>query len=103
MEGASAVDQIRAAVNQGSAESLATLAGLQVPDRYRGVVVRADEADMFAGLATRDKDPRKSLHLQEVPTPEVGPGEALIALLKWRGELRHLLNAPPFRCMGPPR
>ena len=26
--------------------------------------VRKDEQDMFEGLATRDKDPRKSLHVQ---------------------------------------
>jgi crotonyl-CoA reductase len=36
---------------------------------------------MFEGLATGAKDPRKSLHVQEVPTPEVGPGEALIAVM----------------------
>src|SRR5687768_6025300 len=36
---------------------------------------------MFAGLSTRDKDPRKSLHLQGVPTPELGPGEALVAVM----------------------
>ena len=35
---------------------------------------------MFDGMATRDKDPRLSLHIDEVPTPEVGPGEALIAV-----------------------
>ena len=36
---------------------------------------------MFAGLGTRDKDPRKSLHLDEVPVPELGPGEALVAVM----------------------
>ncbi len=36
---------------------------------------------MFDGMATRDKDPRKALHLQEVPTPELGPGEALVAVM----------------------
>src|SRR5690348_1953047 len=36
---------------------------------------------MFAGLATRDKDPRKSLHVDEVPVPELGPGEALVAVM----------------------
>jgi crotonyl-CoA reductase len=60
---------------------LAALAGAKVPDSYRAVVVRADEVDMFAGMATRDKDPRKALHVQEVPTPEVGPGEALVAVM----------------------
>ena len=44
-------------------------------------MVREDEASMFDGLASRDKDPRKSLHLQEVPTPELGPGEALVAVM----------------------
>jgi crotonyl-CoA reductase len=59
----------------------AAVAGLPVPESYRGVVVRAEEAGMFEGLATPDKDPRKSLHVQEVATPEVGPGEALIAVM----------------------
>ena len=36
---------------------------------------------MFEGLTTRDKDPRKSLHVDDVPTPELGPGEALIAVM----------------------
>ncbi|MGI5244853.1 crotonyl-CoA carboxylase/reductase [Dactylosporangium sp. CA-139066] len=63
------------------AAELRAVADLPVPASYRGVVVRADEAGMFDGLATREKDPRKSLHVQEVPTPEVGPGEALIAVM----------------------
>ena len=36
---------------------------------------------MFEGLASRDKDPRKSLHVDEVATPEVGPGEAIVAVM----------------------
>jgi len=60
---------------------LAEVARLPVPETYRGVVVRADEVDMFDGVATRDRDPRRSLHLQEVPTPELGPGEALVAVM----------------------
>src|SRR4029453_17931203 len=47
----------------------------------RAVLVRKDEQDMFDGMATREKDPRKSLHVQEVPTPELGPGEALVAVM----------------------
>ena len=60
---------------------LTGLAAAEVPASYQGVVVRADEVDMFAGLETRDKDPRKSLHVQDVPTPEIGPGEALVAVM----------------------
>ena len=78
-------DVLARAEQTTSEEDLTTLltglAGIAVPATYQGVVVRADEADMFAGLETRDKDPRKSLHVQEVPTPEVGPGEALVAVM----------------------
>ena len=61
--------------------ALTALADVPVPESYEGVVVRADEATMFDGLASSDKDPRKSLRVQEVPTPQVGPGEALIAVM----------------------
>jgi crotonyl-CoA reductase len=63
------------------AGQLAGIGQLPVPDTYRGIVVRRGDAEMFAGMASRDKDPRKSLHLQEVPTPQVGPGEALVAVM----------------------
>ncbi|MDQ1667146.1 MAG: crotonyl-CoA reductase, partial [Actinomycetota bacterium] len=49
------------------------LAALPVPEHYRAVTVHKDEADMFQGRATRDKDPRQSLHVEDVPTPELGP------------------------------
>jgi crotonyl-CoA reductase len=63
------------------ASELAAIGGVPVPDTYRGVVVRADETTMFDGIDTRDKDPRKSLHVEEVPTPQLGPGEALVAVM----------------------
>ena len=56
-------------------------AALPVPEEYRAVTVRKDETGMFDGLPTRDKDPRKSLHIDDVPTPELGPGEALVAVM----------------------
>ncbi len=56
-------------------------AALPVPESYRGVVVRREEQEFFAGLPTREKDPRRSLHVDEVATPELGPGEALVAVL----------------------
>ncbi|OZM73912.1 crotonyl-CoA carboxylase/reductase [Amycolatopsis antarctica] len=59
----------------------ASLGSLEVPEAYRGVTVRAEEVGMFEGMASRDKDPRSSLHLDEVPTPELGPGEALVAVM----------------------
>src|SRR5215510_6457137 len=63
------------------AAELAAIAGLPVPETYQGVVVREDEVDVFEGMDSRDKDPRKSLHVQEVPTPQLGPGEALLAVM----------------------
>src|SRR4051794_17868314 len=36
---------------------------------------------MFEGLSTREKDPRKSLHVEEVDTPQLGPGEAIVAVM----------------------
>ena len=32
-------------------------------------------------MASRDKDPKKSLHLDNVPIPELAPGEALVACM----------------------
>ncbi len=66
------------AITSGHPEALA---GIPVPASYRGVVVRKDEQHMFDGMATKDKDPRQSLHLDEVPTPALGPGEAVIAVM----------------------
>ncbi|OIK28202.1 crotonyl-CoA carboxylase/reductase [Streptomyces malaysiense] len=56
-------------------------AALPVPDSYRGAVVLKNETTMFTGMATSEKDPGKSVHIQEVPTPEPGPGEALVAVM----------------------
>ena len=60
---------------------LRRLADIPIPPTYRGVVVRAEDAKMFDDVDSPDKDPRKSLHIQDVPTPELGPGEALIAVM----------------------
>jgi len=72
------VQEIRDAI---LADELDAVGGVKIPDHYRGVTVRADEIEMFAGMPSRDKDPRKSLHLDEVATPELGPGEALVAVM----------------------
>ena len=69
---------IDAIENQASAEEFAAI---PVPESYRGITVHQDEAEMFADLPTRDKDPRRSLHLDDVPVPELAAGEALIAVM----------------------
>jgi crotonyl-CoA reductase len=56
-------------------------AALDLPEAYRAVTVHKDEVDMFEGVASKDKDPRRSLHVDDVPLPELGPGEALVAVM----------------------
>jgi crotonyl-CoA reductase len=56
-------------------------AALRLPESYRAVTVHKDEVDMFEGLESLDKDPRKSLHVEDVALPELGPGEAYIAVM----------------------
>lgn len=68
------------AILAGETESK-SFAALPLPEMMRAVTVHKDEIDMFEGRASRDKDPRESLHVEEVPVPELGPGEALIAVM----------------------
>ncbi|HEY7177351.1 MAG TPA: crotonyl-CoA carboxylase/reductase [Micromonosporaceae bacterium] len=63
------------------AATLRRVADVPVPSQYRGVAVRVEDVHLFDGLDSRDKDPRKSLQVIDVPTPELGPGEALIAVM----------------------
>ena len=59
----------------------AAFAALTIPATYRAAVVLKSEQEMFAGVASADKDPRKSVHVQEVATPEIAPDEVLIAVM----------------------
>ena len=64
-----------------SGASSADIAGLSIPNSYRAVYVRREDAGMFEGLASADKDPRKSLQIGEVATPELAPDEAYVAVM----------------------
>ncbi len=57
------------------------LAATPMPSRTRAVFVRRDEQDMFEGMASRDKDPRRSLHIDEVDVPELAPDEVYLAVM----------------------
>ena len=74
------MDQIRDAIVSGSAEP-GDFAAMPIPESYRGITVHKDEQHMFADVPAADKDPRRALHLDDVPLPELGPGEALIAVM----------------------
>ena len=56
-------------------------AHLAIPESYRAVHVLKEEQDMWKGVATKDKDPRQSLHVGEVPTPELAPDEVYVAVM----------------------
>jgi crotonyl-CoA reductase len=57
------------------------LGALPLPESYRGAVVRREDVDMFEGLDSQEKDPRKSLHVQDVALPELAPDEAYVAVM----------------------
>ena len=59
----------------------AEIGAYPLPESYRGVVIRREEVAMFEGMASADKDPRKSLHVQDVPLPELAPDEAYVAMM----------------------
>ena len=70
------LDAIQAA--DTSSEEFATI---ELPDSYQAITVHKEDVDMFEGMASQDKDPRKSLHLDDVAIPELAPGEALVAVM----------------------
>ncbi len=57
------------------------LAGLPLPDTYRAATVHKDDSAMFEGMDSADKDPRRSIHVEEVAVPELAPDEAYVAVM----------------------
>jgi len=57
------------------------LANLPIPESYRAAFVKRDESAMWEGVDSWDKDPRKSLHVDEVRTPELAPDEVYLAVM----------------------
>ncbi len=74
------MQQILDAITSGTATA-EDLAAWEMPETYRAATVRQAEVDMFEGMESKEKDPRKSLHIDQVPVPELGPGEALVAVM----------------------
>jgi crotonyl-CoA reductase len=74
------VQQVLDAIVAGDTSPQA-FAALPVPETYRAVTVHRDDERMFEGLPTAEKDPRRSLHLDDVPVPELAAGEALVAVM----------------------
>ncbi|MFM7059566.1 MAG: crotonyl-CoA carboxylase/reductase [Actinomycetes bacterium] len=75
----SQIDAIRTAILEGAPAD--DLAALPLPESTRAAVVLAEEEAMFEGVASEDKDPRQSVHIQDVALPELAPDEAVIAVM----------------------
>ena len=67
------LDAILAASEDPASTAPEDFANLKLPESYRAALVRKDEVDMFEGMTAKEKDPRKSLHVEEVPVPERAP------------------------------
>ncbi len=57
------------------------IAALSIPESTRAAHVLRSESDMWEGVESWDKDPRKSLHVGELPLPELAPDEVVIAVM----------------------
>ncbi|MHB1517730.1 MAG: crotonyl-CoA carboxylase/reductase [Acidimicrobiales bacterium] len=57
------------------------IAAIPIPESYRAAFVSRDEVELFHGMASDDKDPRKSLHVGDVSVPELAPDEAYVAVM----------------------
>lgn len=71
--------QVLAAITNGASPE--ELASLGTPDSTRAAHVLRSEAEMWEGVESWDKDPRQSLHLGDLPLPEIAPDEAVIAVM----------------------
>ncbi|MFN8126645.1 MAG: crotonyl-CoA carboxylase/reductase [Candidatus Nanopelagicales bacterium] len=74
------MQEIRDAIMAGDTSG-EEFAALELPETFRAVTLHKDEETMFEGVPSREKDPRKSLHVDDVPLPELGPGEAYVAVM----------------------
>ena len=73
------MSEILDAVRNGASGE--TLANIPLPVSTRAVFVLRDEQGMFEGMASKDKDPRRSLHVDEVAVPELAPDEVYLAVM----------------------
>ena len=73
------MNEILAAIQSGASGD--DIANLEIPESYRAAFVRREDAEMFEGVDSWDKDPRQSIKIGEVATPELAPDEAYVAVM----------------------
>ncbi len=69
---------LQAILNGATGEEIA---GLPLPTTYRAAYVRKEDQTMWDGVPSNEKDPRKSIHIGEVPMPELAADEVVIAVM----------------------
>jgi crotonyl-CoA reductase len=69
---------LEAIQNGASADDIAAI---PVPESYRAALVRKEDVGMFEGVDSADKDPRKSLRVEDVAVPELAPDEVYVAVM----------------------
>ena len=67
-------------------------ADLELPESYRAAFVHKDEVDMFEGLTAKEKDPRKSLHVDDVAAARARPGRGARGRDGQRHQLQHRVD-----------
>jgi crotonyl-CoA reductase len=73
------MEQIRDAIVAGASGE--ELGALPLPDHYRAATIWREDVGMFEGLASADKDPRLSIRVTDVATPELAPDEVYLAIM----------------------
>ncbi len=73
------MQQILEAIQAGASGD--ELGALPLPESYRAAYVHRDDVAMFEGVASKDKDPRQSIRIGQVATPELAPDEAYVAVM----------------------
>ncbi len=76
---AGSIEKIREAIEGGAPGE--EIGALELPEHMLAAFTRKDEQEMFEGMGAAEKDPRKSLHVDEVPIPPLGPNEVLVAVM----------------------
>src|SRR5436309_14081680 len=69
---------LEAILNDASGPELQAIA---LPDSFRAATVHKEDVELFAGMLSEEKDPKKSIHIDQVPIPELAPDEAVVAVM----------------------
>ncbi len=73
------MDEILEAIQRGASGE--EIANLPLPESYRAAFVHRDDVGIFEGVESWDKDPRKSIRVDDVPLPDLAPDEVYLAVM----------------------